>query len=285
MAGRGRLWERRVLALGALALALLVLGAGYRLFRDSIGRICNDFLYPYLHLERAGASHLAGVFGDDEAAGRIAELQKRNAELSIRLLEAEQALKEYPELRRTANFSPPPEWSTLKAEVIKRDPLMWRERFTVDRGSEDGVVSGAAVVGIDVDAAGRPLLIGVIERVDKRSSTVRTLYSGLRIVAQLGSPRKVGEVNAGALSRDDGLLPIGYLPRVEHYSRSEEAVTTGYERRIPAGLVIGKLVSVEDLEERFSSHPCLSGGLKPAADIDGVRFVVIAVPKGGKAAP
>ena len=282
MAGKGRIWERRVMAAGVLVLALLVLGAGYRMLRGGFGRICDDFLYPYLRLARVGSSHLSDqsllAYSRAELAGKLETLQKQNRDLSIQASSAGRLLEENARLRRIAGFSPPREWSSLKAEVIMRDPMMWRERFTVNRGSTDGVVPGAAVV--DIGADGRPLLIGVIERVGRHSSTVQTLHnSGLRISAQLGDSRTVGFVNAGGAPRGDGMLPIGYLPCGMRYVHNESAITTGFERGIPAGVVVGELVSVEAPESQFSNRPYLSGWLKPAAEFDGVRFVVIAVPK------
>lgn len=285
MAGKGRMWERRVMAIGLLVLALLVLAAGYRLLRAGFGRACDDFLYPYLRLERISSSRLSDqsllAYSRTELAEKLEALQNQNRNLSLQASAAENLLQENEKLRKIAGFSPPQTWSSLKAEVILRDPMMWRERFTIDRGEADGVTTGAAVIDISPD--GRPMLIGVIERVGKHTSTVQTLYnSALRIAARFGENRTVGFVNAGGNPRGDGLLSVGYLPREVHYRHNESAVTTGFERGIPAGIVIGELSSVEEPASQFSSRPYLSGWLKPAADFDNVRFVVIAVPKAGR---
>jgi len=285
MAGKGKIWERRLMAAGLLVLALLVLSAGYRMMRIGFGRLCDDFLYPYLSLTRIGSSQLSDrtllAYSRAELAAKVEALQKRERDLSLQASSAERLLEENARLRKIADFSPPAEWSSLKAEVIMRDPMMWRETFTVDRGSADGVVPGAAVV--DIGADGRPMLIGVIERVGRHSSTVQTLHnSALRISAQLGGSRTVGFVNAGASPSGDGMLPIGFLPRGVRYVHNEPAVTTGFERGIPAGLVIGELDTVEEPGSQFSLRPYLSGRLRSPADFDGVRFVVIAVPKKGR---
>ena len=270
------------MAVGLVVLALVVLAAGYRLLRVGFGRVCDDFMYPYLRLARVGSSRLSDqsllAYSRTELAEKLEALQDQNRNLSLQAAAAGRLLQENAQLRKLANFSPPQEWSALKAEVILRDPMMWRERFTIDRGEADGVVAGAAV--IDVSSDGRPLLIGVIERVGKNTSTVQTLHnSALRIAARFGSNRTVGFVNANSSPRGDGMLPVGYLPREVRYIHNESAVTTGFERGIPAGIVIGELASVEEPESQFSNRPYLSGWIKPAADFDNVRFVVIAVPK------
>ena len=282
MAVKGRVWERRVMAAGLLLLALLVLGAGYRMLRGGLGRICDDFLYPYLSAARIGSSRVSDqsllAYSRRELAEKLETLQKRNRDLALQASAAGKLLEENARLRKIADFSPPPQWSSLKAEVIMRDPMMWRDRFTVNRGSADGVSPGAAVV--DIGADGRPLLLGVIERVGRHTSTVQTLHnSALRVSAQLGESRAVCFVNAGAVPRGDGMLPVGFLPRGVRYVHNEPAVTTGFERGIPAGLVIGELSAVEEPGSQFSLRPYLSGWIRSPADFDGARFVVIAVPK------
>ena len=59
------------------------------------------------------------------------------------------------------------------------------------------------------------------------------------------------------------------------YRSDEAAVTTGFERGIPPGLAIGNLTSVEEPEAKFSNRLHLSGRLRPAAELDGLRFVMI----------
>lgn len=285
MAGKGRVWERRMLIAGLLALALLVLGVGYRMLRIGFGRVCDDFLYPYLRLARVGSTALSDrsllAYSRSELAEKLEVLQEQNRNLSLQAATVGALLQENAQLRRVAGFAPPPEWSPLKAEIIRRDPMKWRERFTLDRGAADGAVERAAVVDIGED--GRAQLVGVIERVGKHTSTVQTLHSrGLRLSARLGGAQTVGFVNAGEASGGDGEIPVGYLPDEARYLPDEPMYTTGFERGIPAGLLLGELSSVEERGSRFSGRPYRSGRLRPAADFDHLRFVVIAVPKAGR---
>jgi len=279
MADKGRLWERRAASAGALVLALLVLCAGYRVLRTGAGRFFGDFFDPYLRLARLGVSQLSDAsllaYSRAELAAKLEALQRQNRGLALQAAAAGELLQENEELRKLVEFSSPGERVYLPAEIVLRDPVMWRERFTVDRGERDGVRAGAAV--IDVSPDGRPLLVGVVERVGKRSSTVLTLYNGaLRLSARLGASGAVGFVNAGAERGADGTLPVGYLPLGVDYPPGEAAVTTGFESGIPPGLVIGEMISVDAPGPVFSPRMHLSGRLKPAADFDGLRFVVIA---------
>jgi len=285
MADKGRIWERRALTAGLLVLALVVLGAGYRMLRPGIGRFCDDFLYPYLRLSRLGMTRLSQqsllAYSRAELASKLEELERRNRSLALQAAAAGELLKENAELRKLMELSASATHRYLAAEIVLRDPLMWRERFTVDRGEVDGVRPGAAV--IDVGADGRPLFVGVIERVGRSTSTVLTLYNdALRLSARFGGSGAVGFVNAGEGHHDDGTIPVGYLPRGVIYRPDEAAVTTGFERGIPPGLVIGDLAAVDDPGSRFSSRLHLTGRLRPAAELDGIRFVVISIaPPGG----
>ena len=285
MTGKDRLWERRTLAAGVLVLALLVLCAGYRVLRNGAGRFFDDFFYPYLRLARISSDRLSDqsllAYSRGELAVKLEELQRQNRSLSLRAAAAGELLQENEELRKLVSFSAHPSRRYLPAEIILRDPLIWRERFTVDRGERDGVRPGAAV--IDVAADGRPLLVGVIERAGKRTSTVLTLYNGaLKLSCRLGTSGAVGFVNAGATRQGDGSVPIGYLPVGAGYQPGEAVVTTGFEEGIPPGLVIGELATVEDSGTVFANRPHLAGTLKPAADFDGLRFVVISGFSAGK---
>ena len=139
----------------------------------------------------------------------------------------------------------------------------------------DGVRRGAAV--IDVLGDGRMSLVGVIEQVGRRTSTVLTLRNGaLRISARVGASGAVGFVNTGAGPSVDGTIPIGYLPSGGGYRPGVAVLTTGFEAGIPPGVTIGVISEVERRGSLFSDRPFLSGKVAPAADFDTLRFVVIA---------
>ena len=279
MTGINRLWERKALAAGILVLSLVVLGAGYRVLRNGAGRFFDDFFYPYLHLSKLGSSALADMsllaYSRRELAAKLEDLQRRNRTLALQAAAAGELLQENEELRKLIEFSAPRRRSYLAAEIILRDPLRWRERFTVDRGEADGVRRGAAV--IDVSGDGRMALVGVIERTGRHTSTVLTLRNGaLRLSARIGASGTVGFVNVGSGRNSDGTIPIDYLPSSGGYRPGEAVLTTGFETGIPSGVTIGVISEVERRGSLFADRPFVSGKVVPAADFDTLRFVVIA---------
>ena len=280
MTGINRLWERKALAAGVLVLSLVVLGAGYRVLRNGAGRFLDDFFHPYLHLAKLGSAKLADMsllaYSRHELAAKLEDLERRNRTLALQAAAAGELLQENEELRKLVEFSAPRRRSFLAAEIILRDPLLWRERFTVDRGEADGVRRGAAV--IDVLGDGRMSLVGVIERVGKRTSTVLTLRNAaLRLSARVGVSGAVGFVNPGVEGNAaDGTIPIGYLPATGGCRPGEAVLTTGFEAGIPPGVTIGVISELEKRGSMFSDRPFLSGKVAPTADFDTLRFVVIA---------
>ena len=159
--------------------------------------------------------------------------------------------------------------------MILRDPVLWNEHFTIDRGSRDGLTKGSAVISVTPD--GRPILVGILENVGARTSEVRTLFSpGLRLSAALGTTGITGIVNAGERQPTSDHVPIGYLPSHLAYTLQEALFTTGYESGIPQGLKIGELSAVEEVNPRYSNALHLSGLLKPAAQLNSIRFLLIA---------
>jgi single-strand DNA-binding protein len=179
-----------------------------------------------------------------------------------------------PELRTTANGSNVCSFSVAVNRVYKDSSGEQKEDVSYIDCSAWGrlgeMISQYAKKGSGVLVSGR---------LDQRSWEDKTdgkKRSRVEIVVE--------DFNFVGAPRGDGMLPVGFLPRGGRYRHNESALTTGFERGIPAGLVIGELVSVENMETRFSSRLYLSGWLRPAAEFDRVRFVVIALPKAGKAA-
>ncbi len=279
----------RGIFLTAIAAAVLLLAfAGYRTLRPIAGRFFGDFFYPYLALARVSADRLSDqsllVYSRVELAARVEQLTRINRRLAANASTAAELTAENAQLRRLLKLSPTPGWQYVPAEIILRDPLLWNEHFTIDRGRRDGVVDGAAVMSITPD--GRPVLAGIIDRAGDRTSEVVTLFSpALRLSAALPGTGTTGLLNTGERHPAGDGVPIGYLPARLTYTPSEVVMTTGFERHIPGGIKIGELVSVDEQNPVFSNLLHLSGIMKPAVQLDSIRFLIVARRAGGTPRP
>lgn len=279
MAGSGHKFDRRLLFLAATAIVLLLGFAGYRSLRLGAGRLFGDFFYPYLALVRSGTDAVSDqsllLYSRAQLASRLEQLQEVNRQLAAQAAASGELFRENTRLRRLLELPVPAGWSYSAAEIILRDPLLWNERFTINRGRQAGITAGAAV--LTVTPEGQPLLTGIIDRVSEHTADVITLYSpNLRLSILFPATGATGITNMGERHPTPGNIPVGYLPAQYRYTLHEVALSTGFEKNIPGGIKVGELSYVEEAPSRFSNALTLSGLLRPAVDFDSLRFVVVA---------
>ena len=89
-----------------------------------------------------------------ELAAQVEKLMAATRRLPAEGAEAKEFEEENLQLRRLLKLDPPAAWRYVAAEVILRDPVLWNEHFTIDRGSRDGLTKGSAVISVTPD--GRP---------------------------------------------------------------------------------------------------------------------------------
>lgn len=272
--------RRQIIYLALIGLLVILTVAGWVSLRRGLGRFAGDFLYPYLISARYAVDTLSDqtllLFSRRELALQLETLRDENRRLAAQAASAAELLVENDNLRQMMRLAPPASWRYINAEIILRDPRFWNERVSIDRGSMHGVSAGSAVMTATPD--GRLLFVGVIEKVNRRTSEIITIYNNaLRMSAYLPLSGAIGVINAGSnLNDSDGTVGIGFLPLQNHYTIDEVLLTSGFERLIPAGIKIGNLKSFRHIDSVFSSSLYQQGTLTPAVQISNIRFVVIA---------
>ena len=98
-----------------------------------------------------------------------------------------------------------------------------------------------------------------------------------RISASLPESGAVGFLNS---AEDDtasgGAATIGFLPANRTFALNELIFTTGFESGIPGNLLIGSLDSIEPATLPFGNRLYRRGVLRPAADLEHLRTVIVA---------
>ena len=170
--------------------------------------------------------------------------------------------------------------------MILRDPLYFQEHYTANVGSADGIEQGAAAIcavntenGIELAFAGR------VARVGKHTALVQTLFNPeVQLSVRLPAAGAVGFANVDRtqsfVSRT--AVPLTYLPENIIYSRGERAVSTGYERHLPAGILLGTLSSIDMAPTPFGGRLYRQGTLAPAVDPGELQGLFLVVSPGGK---
>jgi rod shape-determining protein MreC len=145
--------------------------------------------------------------------------------------------KDVDQLREQLGFQQArPDLQVLPADVVGRDP-QGREKFIViNRGSDDGIQVGMAVVSPN-------FLVGQVTEVEaNRSRVLLVIDSAFQTGARLQLAQQDGIVygrwQAG------GRVVMRHLPIDTEIVEGELIVTSGRTENVPAGLVIGKILNV-----------------------------------------
>ena len=213
----------------------------------------------------------------------VEKLQASNRELALQSRAAATLLDENVTFRRMLKLNDAPNMNFEVAEIVLRDPLRFREGFTIGKGFRHGITPGAAVVEVTPD--GRLLLIGVVAECGARTAKVVTLAdSSLRVSGRVGANGAVGFTNAGYGTPAPGMVRFGMLPVRSDYVSGGAVVTTGYEKNIPDGIKIGEL-SITESARPGLDNPDYSCDLAPSVRFDTLRFVAVLKNRGGETAP
>lgn len=277
--GKNKFSPQVLIPATVILLLLLFITAGFRMFRFVLPRAVHGFFFPYLEL----ASKTGGEVSDKyllslsraELAARVELLSMRNRELAVKSAIAAELLDENRVLRRKLRLSAPERWRYTVAEIVLRDPLRYRQGFTIDRGHRDGIARGDTVVQSSLD--GRLLLVGIVDNCMARTSHVITIADPeLRLSGRTGSSGGVGFTNTGNAQISGKNIRFGMLPLGSSYIQGEAVVTTGFEKGIPGGIKIGELNVSSDINTfSYGGTPDFSAALLPAVDLERLSFVTV----------
>jgi rod shape-determining protein MreC len=231
---------------------------------DPFSRLIQSMVNgPSSALDRSltNSSNFFGSIGDG------ARLREQNARLSeelnaMRLYgDRERAwIIERAELRKLAALPAIPGRTPLPAVVLN---FQLREnRMTISVGSRDGVEPNMPVL-----AGGG--LVGVIQTVSPTSSQMNLITSpqlrvGVRILRE---PPELGIIRGDGFTK----LNVEYMSSNSRTEVGDRVVTSGFGERIPAGIPVGQIVSIQR-EQEFGSRRAT---VVPDVTVGAVREVVV----------
>lgn len=248
-------------------------------------RVMNDFFYPYLD---AGAKVKNITIENSryytmnrvELINEIERLKQQNSVLQQQLVLLHDLEKQNKELRSQKKIPPNKKFNFINGEIIVRDPLNWFDVFTINRGGKDGVKVGSAVFTFDNNS--KPLLIGVVAKVQNHSAQVVSLSSSnFKISGHLAHSDNIGLINfdENRYRTNKEYVSMDLLPNHGNYVIDEEVFTTGFEENIPAGIKIGNLVSLDKDNSPYSNQLFVSGMISIKNNFVNTKFVTIAIKK------
>jgi rod shape-determining protein MreC len=221
----------------------------------------------------ANLSAVIGTRLGHDAAGNVATLraqvrdyEDRLAAFSVDYVKLRSLEEENRQLRVMAKFLSSTGYDHIGARVIARHIQGKSAAVLIDRGSDDGLEKGMAVI------VGDGVLVGKITLLNRRLATV-TLISDERsrvAAAPLGSNKLFGMVEG----LGNGISRLTLVPQSEPLKRNDIVVTAGTEEKIPANLAIALVDEVKGQP----TDPFKTATLLPLARLDQLSLVTILRP-------
>lgn len=212
-------------------------------------------------------ARLRAVFSSDPDARQLAAdyalIKEQNDRLilenvSLRLLE-----RENEELREMLSFQEGFQGRLIVARVVGKPSEELARSWIIDKGTQDGVREGQAVVG-----SGNNLIGKVLRANRARSTLILAQDSQFRAAAMTLSSNKTSGLVSGSFGTG---TTMDLIPKTERIELGDTVITSGAEELIPKGLVVGTIREITTQSNDLFQSAVLGGpeGL-PALDFVGV---------------
>jgi rod shape-determining protein MreC len=267
------------------ALLIVVMVASFQTLRQAWFRVTNNFFYPYINFPVKGKYFAADgstrLYSKQELAEKISQLEDDNRIFATKVARFSELTIENEKLRSVLKLPKCSGYNYVTAEIIIRDPLRWKEGFTVSCGSDDGIIAGTPVLCYNSEYPEQVILAGVVKDVGRHSAQVITVLNPrFRISGYFAEAKTHGIINGDArqtLRLDH--INISFLSTRKKFKPGEKCLTSGFEHQIPSGFLIGSLKRLDSKNQIFSNKLYLSAKILPAAQLDSLHFVVLAIPQ------
>lgn len=158
-------------------------------------------------------------------------------------------VKENEQLKQLLDFKKEKNQQLVVAKILNRDPFN-RNLLTITVGEDNGLKIGQAVV------VNNGLMVGKIIAVNKDSAQVRLLTDSFsRLAVQTEKLARVSGLMTGSLGLG---MNLDYIPQDEDLKKGDLIVTSDLEPLIPAGLIVGRVETVDYSQEELFKKASLS---------------------------
>lgn len=229
------------------------------------------FYRPFGSFVRAGTlptvRFLSGISSQTISADeRVKELESRLAVLAVDQVRLRSLEEENRTLRAQARFLDQSGYDSVGARVISRDVRGIRAVLTIDRGKDDSLEVGQAVM------TDEGIMIGKISSLQDRISVVELLTDPRSRVA--AAVQVKGQLAGVLEGRGNGAAILSYIPSSETVVPDQLIVTAGTEEKVPGNLPLG-IVNTVDTRP---SDPFFSATVEPFISLERVVFVSVLRP-------
>lgn len=212
---------------------------------------------------------IGGFFGNigelRRASTENQQLREQVRQMQAELRDTRERAAEASRLEKLLGLSAKSEYKTVVANVIARDPSMWFNSVTIDKGRWSGVevnmpvVTSGGVVGRIISTG--PYSAQVMLLTDEKSGAGA-------IVGQLGQSNALGSIKGLG---ESGLLEMRYVSGLEKVQVGDTVTTTGQDLIYPPGYNVGEVVQVKG----GSATQTQVIHIRPGAGLDRLKEVAV----------
>lgn len=196
---------------------------------------------PVMSLVHHGSASVGRIYGEQTDRRDLnqvnAELESRlsatiSENVRLKLLEEENKT-----LRQHLNFLSSKQKHYVMSNVIYGgDSNLVNQQLVIDRGTRDGVITGLAIVDGNGNVVGKTLSVN-----DSTASICLINNSSCQFASAVLNKNKTIGVTKGELGLT---IKMDFIPQTEEINKNDLIFTSGLEKNIPRGLVIGQVSSV-----------------------------------------
>jgi len=208
-----------------------------------IRSIAHSITYPIQQGASTAGNWLGGLFGNigelRRASTENQQLHQQLDQMQAELRDTRERAAEAERLEQLFKLNEKSDYKMVVARVIARDPSMWFDSVTIDKGRWSGVevnmpvVTSGGIVGRIISTS--PWSAQVMLITDEKSGAGA-------IVGQLGKSNALGAVKGLG---ENGLLEMRYVSGTEKVQPGDTVTTTGQDAIYPPGYTVGEVVEVK----------------------------------------
>lgn len=194
------------------------------------------------------------------------QLREENRKLIEQMVDYENYKHENESLKEQLGIQEEnPQWETMTASVIGRDPSDQFYSFTIDKGTLDGVSYQDPVITADG-------LVGIVSEVGPVFAKVTTILDvRLNVACQDVRTQDVATISGDIEMAQQGKCKMSLIPRESGITKGDIVQTAGTSGLYPQGIVVGRVSDVGFEPQGTMMYAVV----EPANDIKSIKDVVI----------
>ena len=259
--------NRRIFLIVTAGALLIIIGLTSA--KGPLDWLYNITLAPVSRSLAGTGSDISATMADIGRVSRLArdnaDLARENARLRQRLAADAETRRDNELLRQQLGLDVAGAAPQVSAEVVAFQPDSYRQFITINKGSADGLKAGQAVLSEGV-------LVGLIASVSTHSGKIILVVDPeFKLAAKVQGNNEADGILQGQLG---GGLVMQKIDQTKQVRPGDIVTSSGLGGRVPAGLLIGQVQSVNNHNDVIFKSAQISTPLEPSR----LRFVFVVTP-------